>query len=285
MTNKILTIGAAVLFSFSTASLSAQQLKVPAPSPLQTIKQNFALGEVNVEYSRPSLKGRAVFGDLVPYDKIWRTGANQSSKIIFTEDVKIEGNAVQSGTYAIYTIPRKDMWEIMLYKDLTLGGNVADYKNENEVLRVKVKPLLNPVKVETFTFQFSDVAPTAMNLELMWDNVRVPLKITADIDEKVMKNIELAMAPADKRPYYQAASYYYDNNKDMKQALEWIDKAFAANPNAYWVALLKAKIQLKLKDNQGAIATAEKAMALAKADNDDTYVKHSEKLIAEAKKK
>lgn len=285
MTNKILSLGAALMLSISSGSLSAQQLKVPAPSPLQTIKQNFALGEVSVEYSRPSLKGRAVFGDLVPFDKVWRTGANQSTKIIFSEEVKLEGNAVPSGTYAIYTIPHKDFWEVMLYKDLTLGGNVAEYKKENEVLRVKVKPAVNPVKVETFTFNFADINSSSMIIELLWDNVRVPLKVSAEIDEKVMKGIDAAMNPADRRPYYQAASYYYENNKDMKQALEWASKAFELNPKAYWVALLKAKIQLKLNDNKGAIATAEQALALAKADNDETYVKHSETLIAEAKKK
>ena len=118
----------------------AQQLKVPAPSPSQTIKQAFGLSEITIEYSRPGVKGRTIYGDVVPFGKVWRTGANASTKITFGDDVKLEGNDVKAGTYALYSVPNKDSWELMLYKDLTLGGNVGEYKKENEVLRFVVKP-------------------------------------------------------------------------------------------------------------------------------------------------
>jgi len=281
---KLKTILFLVAISFVGLNLNAQTLKVPAPSPLQTIKQNFALSEITVEYSRPSAKGRVVFGDVVPFASIWRTGANSATKVTFGEDIKLEGKDVAAGTYALYSIPNKDSWEIMLYKDLTLGGEVSNYKVENEVARVKVMPIAIPTKTETFTMNFADITPTSVKLEMIWESIKVSLNITSDIDSKVMKNIETALSLTDKRPYFSAASYYYDNNKDMKQALEWASKAAELNPKAYWIFHLKAKIQLKLKDVAGAIATAEQSIVLAKEDKDDAYVKNNEKLIAEAKK-
>lgn len=281
---KLKTIFATAVFTVGSILITqAQTLKTPAPSPLQTSTQNFGLGELKVEYSRPSAKGRTVYGDVVPFGSIWRTGANGSTKITLTDDCKIEGNNVAAGTYAVYTIPGKDAWEIMFYKDLTLGGNTGDYKKENEALRISVKPSALTQKVETFTINFADVAPTACMVEMTWEQTRVAFKVTTDIDEKVMKSIETAMSPADKKPYFNAANYYYENDKDLKQALEWINKAVDQNPKAYWVLHTKAKIQLKMKDAKGAIETAEKSKALAAADQDNAYVKNNDKLIAEAK--
>lgn len=281
---KFLSMAALALALLATTNTMGQQLKVPAPSPAQTIKQNFALSEITVEYSRPSAKGRTVYGDLVPYGKVWRTGANSATKITFGQDVKVEGQAVSAGTYAIYTIPNKDAWEIMLYKDLTLGGNVAGYKKEDEVIRVKVKPAATESKTETFTVDIANVTATSANVDFVWEKTRVGFTVTADIDEKIMKDIDAALDPADKRPYFQAASYYYENGKDMTKALEWVNKAVEQNPKAFWVAHLKAKIQLKQKDYKGSIATAEQSMALAKDAQNDDYVKLNEKLIEEAKK-
>ncbi|MBK7432083.1 MAG: DUF2911 domain-containing protein [Bacteroidetes bacterium] len=206
---------------------------------------------MKIEYSRPSVKGRVVFGDLVPFGKIWRTGANSATKITFGDDVKVEGLALKAGTYAMYTIPNKDSWEILFYKDLTLGGNVADYKAADEVLRVKGK-------------------------------VKVSFNVTTEIDEKVMKNIDAALEK-DSRPYFQAANYYYENNKDLTKALGWVNTAIEQNPKAYWMSHLKAKIQVKMKDSKGAIESAEKSMALAKEDGNDDYVKLNENLIKDAK--
>lgn len=270
------------LSAFTTSSFS-QQLKVPAPSPLQTIDQAFALSNIKIEYSRPSVKGRTVFGDLVPFGKIWRTGANNATKITFGEDVKIDGKPLTAGTYAIYSIPNKDSWDIMFYKDLKLGGNVADYKPTEEALKITVKPTALSNKVETFTINVADVTASSANVEMLWDKTRASFNVTADIDSKIMKNIEDALSK-DTRPYFQAASYYYDNNKDMNQALAWVNKAVEANPSAFWIQHLKAKIQVKLNDKKGAIESAEKSMALAKEAKNDDYVKMNEKLIQEAKK-
>jgi hypothetical protein len=282
--NKISLIASAVALSLSTLVVQAQTLKTPAPSSSQTIKQGFGLGDITVDYSRPSVKGRTVFGDLVPYGKTWRTGANAATKITFSDDVKVEGKDVKAGTYAIYTVPNKDSWDFILYSDVTLGGNVSGYKPENEVLRVPVKPTTLSHKIETFTISLADVTPTSTTLELLWDKTRVPVNITTEIDAKIMKNIESSLA-ADSRPYFQAASYYYDNNKDLNQALIWVNKAVDQNPNAFWVMMLKARIEYKLNDTKSAIASAEKTVALATTAKNDDFVKMGNDLIAEAKKK
>lgn len=281
--NAVKTFSIALL-AFGLNNLNAQQLKVPAASPAQTVKQAFALSDITIEYARPSAKGRVVYGDVVPFGTIWRTGANASTKITFGEDVKVEGNDVKAGTYALYSIPNKDSWELMLYKDLTLGGNVADYKKENEVLRFTVKPTALTEKVETFQINVQDITASSANIELIWEKTRVAFKVVADIDSKIMKSIENTVMK-DTRPYYQAASYYYENDKDLKLAAEWIDKAVANNPKAYWVVLLKAKILFKAKDLKGAQAAAEQSKALASEDKDDAYVKMADKIIADCKKK
>lgn len=264
------------------ASVSNAQLKVPQPSPTQTVTQAFGIGEIKIEYSRPSVKGRVIFGDLVPYGKVWRTGANQATKITVGDDIKINGNALAAGTYALYTMPNAAEWDVMFYKDLTLGGNVADYKAENEVLRVKVKPTAMMDKMENFTINVNNITATACTIDLLWDKTKVSIPVSTEIDTKVMANIEKEMN--DKRPYHQAATYYYDNNKDMTKALEWENKAAEANPKAYWVFHQKAKIQVKLKDYAGAIKSAETSLALATEDKDGAYIKMNETLIADIKK-
>jgi hypothetical protein len=274
----VLAILAAV-FPFLAKS---QALKVPAASPTQTLKQAFGLGEITVEYSRPSAKGRIVYGDVVPFGKVWRTGANSSTKITFTDDVKIDGKDLKAGTYAIYTIPNKEIWDIMFYKDLTLGGNVADYKAENEVLRIQAKPILLGNKVETFTMNIANITAKTASLELDWENTKISIPVSVEIESRIMKAIETNVIK-DSRPYYQAASYYYENNKDLKLAFEWVNKALETYPKAYWIMLLKAKIQLKLNDKKGAIASANQVILLATEDKDDNYIKQGEKIINEAK--
>lgn len=272
-----------LIMAAGLCTTQAQTLKVPAPSPSQTIKQAFALSDVTVDYSRPGAKGRVVYGDVVPFGKVWRTGANGSTKFTFGDDVKIEGVELKAGTYALYSIPNKDSWDLMFYKDLNLNGNVNDYKAENEVIRVKVKPSQLPMFVETFTINFADVKSNSLVVELIWENTRVAFNVTEEIDTKIMKNIETALA-VDSRPYIQAASYYYEADKDQKKALEWANKAIEQNPKAFWAVALKAKIQLKLNDKKGATESANKVIELAKEAKNDDFVKIAEKIIADAKK-
>ena len=279
MTNK------AVLFlAFGMLSLgaAAQKITVPAPSPLQTVTQKFGLGEVTIEYSRPAVKGRKIFGDVVPFGKIWRTGANATTKVTFTDDVKLEGKDVKAGTYGLYTIPNKDSWEIMLYKDLTLNGNVAEYKADNEVLRVKVKAISIPMKMESLMINFGDITATEAKLTLIWENTVVAIKITTDIDARVMQSIDASMK-SEKPEYFRAASYYFDNGKDLKQALIWASKATEENPTAFYMFNLKARIEYKLGDKAAGKASAEKSIALAKDAKNDDYIALGEKLLSDNK--
>lgn len=281
-TNRLATLAGAALFSLCALNVNAQQLKVPAPSPAQTIKQSFGLGEVIIEYSRPVARGRVIFGDVVPYGKIWRTGANATTKVTFSDDVQVEGQFLKAGTYGLYSIPGKDRWEVMFYKDLTLGGNTTNYKEENEVLRVIVEPRANARMVQSFTINMDNVTPTAATLQLMWERTLVPVKIKTDVDTRVMKNIESVMKVEDSRPYFQAATYYYENDKDLNQALAWANKAIEQN-RAFYIVHLKAKIQMKMKDYNGAIETAQESLSLAREAKNDDYVRLNEKLIASAK--
>ncbi len=283
MKNQINTLTALALTAMLTTSAYAQTLKTPAPSPSQTVTQAFGIGEVKVEYSRPSVKGRTIFGDLVPYGKIWRTGANAATKVTLGDDMKVNGTAVAAGTYALYTMPSATEWDVMLYKDLALGGNVDEYKSENEVLRFKVKPATMNDKTETFTIAFNNMTSTTCSMDLVWDKTKISIALTSDHDAKVVKNIESALS-ADKRPYFAAANYYYENGKDLTKALEWCNKAIELNPKAFWMTHTKAKIQKDMKDYKGAMASAELSKATATAEKDDSYVALNDKLLAELKK-
>ncbi len=269
-----------VLFATSIYNTEAQSIGVPAPSPLQTVKQNFGTSDVSLEYSRPSAKGRKVYGDVVSFGTIWRTGANGSTKITFTDDVKVEGKDVKAGTYAIYSIPNEGNWDIMLYKDTKLGGNVDEYKAENEVLKVNVKTTKVTEKVETFTVNFNNITATSTTLELVWENTKVPVQITTEIDSKIMKNIENTLLK-DNRPFYSAATYYYDNNKDMTKALEFVNKSLENNKEAYWVYMLKAKIAKKMGNTALAIEAAKLSNQFATADKDEAYIKQSAAILKE----
>lgn len=264
--------------SFTALNVSAQRIEMPAPSPLQTVTQKFGMGEVVIEYSRPSVKDRKIFGDIVPYGKIWRTGANAATKITFSTDVEVEGKPVKAGTYAVYTIPDRNTWEIMLYSDLKLGGNVADYNKDNEVLRVIVMPMAIPMKIETMTLNIGNVEPTSGVITMLWENTFVPIKITTQIDEQVMKNIEASMQ-SEEPDYFRAAGYYFDNGKDLKQALTWATKAVEANPTAFYMMFLKAKIEYKLGDKAAGKASAEKTIELAETAKNADYVALGKKLL------
>ncbi len=279
---KLLTLAlAGFLFS---GTVFAQGLKVPAPSPLQTVDQAFALSNIKVEYSRPSAKGRTIYGDVVPFGKVWRTGANGATKITFGEDVTIEGKPLAAGTYALYTIPAKDRWEILFSKNLNLGGDVANYNTADEALRVTIIPARLADRVETFTINIGDLTANSARMDIMWENTRASFAVKADIDQKIMATISKTLE-VDSRPYFQAAGYYYDNDKDLGQALTWVNKAIEQNPKAFWMQHLKAKIQLKQGDKAGAIASAQKSMDLARAAQNADYVTMNEKLIAQAKMK
>jgi hypothetical protein len=256
----------------------AQGVKMPAPSPGQTIHQDFALSFVEVNYSRPAAKGRQIMGDLVPYDKVWRTGANGATVITFGDDINFGGTAVKAGKYGLLTIPGKSEWTVILTKSLDVTSPAA-YKPENDVVRVKVKPIELPFAVENFMISFDDIKASSANMMLIWDKTLVSVALTAEVDSKIMAQLDAAMK-GEKKPYFQAATYYYETNRDLKQALTWVDAAIQENPTAFWIATLKARIQAKAGDKKAARVTAEKAIELAKTAKNDDYVVINQKIIA-----
>ncbi len=257
------------------------QLKTPAPSPTQNLKQDFGLGSIEINYSRPAVKGRKVFGDLVPYGSVWRTGANNATTIQFSDDVTINGVTLAPGKYGLLSIPEKDNWTLIVSKQTNVTSP-SDYKQEMDVVRVT-----SPVErlkdgVENFTISVNDIKPNSCVLHLAWDKTGVSLPITTDIDTKIMSNIAKVMQ-GEKPPYYNAAMYYMDNGKDLKQALAWFDKAVEGSPTAYWVQHQRANCLAKLGKTAEAKAAAEKSKELALAAKNMDYVKLNEKLLAELK--
>ncbi|MGN6511898.1 MAG: DUF2911 domain-containing protein, partial [Chitinophaga sp.] len=273
-------LSAAALCVITAGAAQAQGIKMPAPSPTQTIKQDFALSSVEVTYSRPLAKGRTIMGDLVPYGKIWRMGANNATRIKFGEDVKLNGTPVAAGEYALYGVPSPDGWEIVLNKGLKNWG-IQGYKKEDDVARFQAETEELPFPIESFMILFENVRPSAMTMMISWDRTLIPIEITADIDGKIIASLDSAMK-TDKKPYFQAAVYYFDTNRDIKAAREYITKATEqpGSEKAYWMFHWKAKIEAKAGDKAAAKATAEKSIALAKEAKNDDYVALNEKLIA-----
>ncbi|NSL86577.1 DUF2911 domain-containing protein [Chitinophaga solisilvae] len=280
-TLRTFAVAGAMLLLYTGAAV-AQGIKVPAPSPAQTVKQNFALSSVELNYSRPVKKGRVIMGDIVPYNKVWRTGANSPTIITFGEDVTFGGVPVKAGKYGLLTIPGAQKWTVILTSSLDVSSP-SQYKQENDVARVSVAPVALPSSVESFTIAFEKVLESSMVLTLSWDKVKVPVIITADIENKILTQIDEAMQHGDKKPYFLAASYYYEHNRDIKKAAEWVDAATAESPDAFWIWHLKAKIYAKAKDNKVAREAAMKSIELAKAAKNDDYVALNNKLLATLK--
>lgn len=257
-------------------TVNAQTIKTPQPSPTQTIKQDFGISSAELIYSRPGIKNRKIFGDLVPFGKVWRTGANSATRLKFTDDVTFGGQTLKAGEYAVYTIPNEKEWDIIINKGSANWG--TDYKQEDDVMRVKAKPTKLDQPVESFTMQFANVKPNSMDLEIIWDKTAVSVPITTDIDKKIMAQIDNAMNK-DNRPYFQSAMYYLETGRDLKQALAWFDKAIEQNPKAFWIYHQKANALAKLGNKADARTTAQKSMDLAREQKNDDYVKLNEKLI------
>ncbi|TMI83770.1 MAG: DUF2911 domain-containing protein [Bacteroidetes bacterium] len=265
-------VTAAVCFSSK-----AQTLKTPLPSPPQTIKQDFGISSIELSYSRPGVKNRKIFGELVPYGKVWRTGANSATTINFADDVTIGGTKIPAGKYGILTIPSLENWTIIVTKQ-TEVTNPADYKQESDMVRVNVKPIGLKDKVETFTMQFINVKPSACELQMMWENTVVVLPISSDVESVVMKQIDDEMNK-DNRPYFQAALYYLNNGKDLNQAVAWFDKAIEQQPDGFWIYHQRANALAKLGKKNEAKASAQKSIELAKVAKNDDYVRLNEELL------
>jgi len=272
---------AAILLACFSQNGNAQELKTPQLSSTQTIIQDLGLGKITLTYSRPDVRGRKIFGGMEPYGVVWRTGANAATYIKFTDDVTIEGNKVPAGEYALFSIPDQNEWTIILNKTAKQWGAYT-YKEADDLLRFKVKTahLTNPM--ETLTMQFNNVDKTQCDLELKWENSSFSFHITTDVDTKVMANIDEVMN-GDKKPYFEAAAYYYENGKDLKKALEWIRTAEKADPKSPFYKVWEARIQLKMGDKAGALSTALDGVKLAKDQNDKEYERLNQAVVDQAK--
>lgn len=277
--NKLITI---LLIIVCTTAFA--QIKTPAPSPLGKVEQKVGLTDFSIEYSRPSKKGRVIFGDLVPYGEMWRTGANASTKVTFRSGVRIHGEFVPEGTYALYTIPGEKEWTIVFHKNLSYWGTGGkDYKMEEDQLRFTVTPNQYATLVETFTIGFSNLTSNSASIQLLWDNTEVNIPISVEFDDVVMQQIEKAMTISS-GTYYTAARYYLDHDKDMEQALEWINKALDSG-DKYWYLRQKSLILGKLERYKEAIEVAEVSKTLADQAKNKNYVKMNEASIKEWSKK
>ncbi|WP_126971477.1 DUF2911 domain-containing protein [Gynurincola endophyticus] len=274
---KKILLASALLAIISFAD--AQNLKTPSPSPRQTVVQEFGLGEVTLSYSRPSAKGRVIYGDLVPFDKVWRTGANNPTTLTFTEEVIIGGKKIAAGKYGLITIPGKTTWKIIISKQTDINSPSA-YKAENNLAEVTATVQKPATAVETFTIDFGTITNETMNLNISWGNAMVTLPIKSENDTKVVAQInELMNAAGDKKPYFQAAMYYLDNNKELNKANEWMQKAAAESPEAFWIFYHKARLEAKLGKKTDAIASSKKSLDLAKKANWADYIKLNEDLL------
>lgn len=267
-----------------TSAVQAQ-LETPQPSPLCTISQKVALTDVEVTYSRPGVKSRTIFGDLVPFGKMWRLGANASTKLKVSSDITLGDLDLPKGEYALYAIPEKDAWTIVVHKNLTHWG-IGDYQEKDDHGRIKVKAMQMKDQVESLTIDFGGFQTDGADMYIKWENTMVKIPIKTNAIKEIEDQIQQVLVEGPSAgTYYSAARFYLDNDRDMKQALEWIDMAIKKRPEAFWYIHQKAKIQAKLGMKKEAMATAEKSMKMAKEneEGDYGYVKNNEDLIKEIK--
>ena len=274
----------AVAFMLATYAIEAQ-VKTPQPSPKTTVQQVVGLTDVTLDYSRPSAKGRTIFGDLVPFGKLWRTGANLNSMITFSDDVTIDGKALPKGKYALFTVPKADTWEIIFYKTTDNWGTPEEFKESDVALRANAKPILTDRRVETFTLSIGNISNDAADLEIAWEKTFVALKFEVPSKKAAMASIAKVLSGPTAGNYFSAAQYYYQANIDHNKALEFINKAIGmvkpGEDAPFWHLRLKSLIQAKLGDKKGAIETAKLSLAGAQKEKNDDYVKMNNDSIKE----
>lgn len=258
------------------------QVKTPAASPLAKVEQTVGLTEVSMEYSRPSVKGRNIFGSLVPFGKLWRTGANKNSMISFSTDVVIAGKTLPKGEYAIFAIPKPDVWEIFFYEDTNNWGNPEKWNEEKIALKTTATPTSVPM-VETFTIAINNLDNDYGHLDISWEKTMVSVKFEVPTAHIANESIERTLLGPSSDAYYQAANYYYQSNGDMNKALVWINKSIELRGQEvpFWYLRLKSLIQAKTGDKKGAIQTAQRSMDMAEKAGNSDYVKLNKDSIAE----
>jgi len=270
-----------LLLFVGVVSVNAQ-IKTPAPSPFSKVTQVVGLTDVEVEYSRPSMKGRKIFGDLVPFNSIWRAGANLRTKITFSDDVAIGGNDLKKGTYAIFAKPlNAESWEVYFYTEHQGGGAPRNWDDSKVAIKTTVKAQQIPMPIETFTITFDDLTSDSGVLGMMWENTYVGVKFNVPTDAIASKSITSAMSGPSANDYHSAASYYRSKGKDLKQALVWSTKATELRKDAFWMTREKSLIHAALGDKKAAIAAAKVSLAVAEKAKNAAYIKLNKESIAE----
>ncbi|OOG65886.1 DUF2911 domain-containing protein [Flavobacterium sp. A45] len=276
-----------IAFAFIIAPFVAEaQLKTPQASPKATVFQTVGLTDVEIVYSRPAARGRAVFGNLVPFGKVWRTGANENTTISFSEDIVIDGKTLPKGKYALYTIPKIENWEVIFYSATNNWGNPEVWNEANVVLRTTVKEEALQKPVESFTIGISNLDANFAYLDMAWENSSVSMKFEVPTQKVTLANIEKALAGPTSADYFSAAQYIYQSNGDNAKALNYVDKALdMSTEKPYWYTRLKSLIQAKLSDYKGAVETAKVSLEAAEIAKNQDYVKMNRESIAEWSKK
>ncbi|MEO2061807.1 MAG: DUF2911 domain-containing protein [Christiangramia sp.] len=270
-----------VVFAAFGSALSAQVM-APQPSPTGKIEQKVGLTDVTIEYSRPGMKGRSIFGDLVPYGQVWRTGANANTKITFGDDVKIGGKDLKKGTYAIYTIPNQDSWEVMFYSKSDNWGVPQEWDDSAVALKAEASVSTLPFDMETFTIMIDDLSNDSGVIEFIWADKVASLPFQVPTEQKTMVSIERTMSGPTANDYFAAASYYHDSGKDLDKAYEWVSEAVKmAGDDAYWMLRKKSLIEAEMGKKDAAIATAKRSLAAAKKAGNPDYVKMNEDSLKE----
>ena len=277
---------AALALAFA-ATLGAQtpaapKIEFPAASPSSTLKQRVGVTDVEITYARPSMKGRQDFGGLVPYGKIWRTGANTATKITFSTPVKLNDTAVPAGTYELFTIPGEGEWTVIIHKHMSQWGSYS-YDAKNDVARFTAKAVAFGSPVETLTIGFDNLRDTSAVLYLVWETTLVPMKLEVDTVGILAPQIAAAMKADGKKPYFPAAMFYFENDLDLTQAITWMNAALAEQPEAFWMIYRKGLILAKMGDKAGAIAAAKQSIELAAkkpGEIQEEYTRLNEALIA-----
>ena len=261
------------------------KITTPQPSPKATVEQRVGLTDISIEYSRPGVRGRTIFGDLVPFGKTWRTGANSNTKVTFSSDVSIDGQTLKAGSYGLYTVPNENSWEIMFYAESDNSGVPRDWDNTKVVAKTSVEVYSMPMNVETFTITFDDVSSTSAVIGLLWEKTYVGIKFEVPTDKLVSETIDAVMAASPEAgDYYNAAIYYRQQDIDIKKANEWMEKAMSLTEKpAFWQLRQQSLIYAKMGETEKAIAVAEKSLELSKAAGNEAYVKMNTQSLAEWK--
>lgn len=271
-------------FALLTLSLNAQ-ITTPKASPLAKVEQKVGLADLTIQYSRPAKRGRTVFGDVVPFGELWRLGANENTKITSSDNLIFGKDTLKAGTYAIFTKPSKDNWEIFFYTETTNWGTPDTWDDKKVALKLNAPVVAINDVVENLTIGFDNLQNASATIQISWDKTRINIPFTLNTKEKVLASVKKTMDGPTANDFHQAANYYFSEKMDLKKALEWETKAVELRPEAYWMSRLKAQIQAELGDYKGAIETAKLSILAAEKDNDQNYVKMNKASIEEWSKK